>query len=813
MKGIVLFVLCLLFKAAVGSVVIHTRKQSLMPESNKLQIRLSNNGEPIKIHTKGNVVGLKTEEPIVEINNTKTRSQVPEELSKGEDTNLFSKLELVDETGLPLNNNYGGKPIVDETLKNGKDRMYEHKMNGSFVTDGKGNHELHFEGAMHYDDRRNPDHEQFSFHHIKNKDTGIVSHFQHYFKNKHNQLIGTSNHDVKEEAVEEETPADLSLTNLNRIRVGLGKATEKTPEDHSVAMNPNVIKNLIGFMKKLDQEHLTSSGATETDYEAEKAKFEKLQKSNEDTMQKLESEIGSLNHEITHLKNEKGRHKEEIEALEADEKKLSKAEAETLLNYEKQKEEHINFQLGEIEAEKHEEPNFKMAPDKLVELDHEKADLETAKVEMVKPVENALKQNYEAKIEELDEHIHEEHDKEVIDKLKKEKDKVALAEEQTIEDFEKQIDEELGDAIDEFNNDIHVLTKRDVDDSFIDRLEEITESVKTQDAHLRGELESDEESEYDELEKDIHSMSDEAKANELVSDIHSDHDSLLDDISHEQSSHKVIEHLQSSVDALRGLYDYLYRDVPPHPKMVPKAKTENTTKGTHLFNIFMEFKHDLSLSNGKIENELNFLKRHSRSIQTELADVFSFFELKGQFDDIIAGDEELALHDKKDSMFFEKNKEIIKKHIETYGHDVKKLQQSLDKLLVSHEENFNFIDLLNVKYDSELSENVIEGRNAMLALNKARIIIQTRDEITEELDLMEEALKDMKEQKSIFEEFAEKGLKEHEHEGIVVVNGEVQKDEGEEEEVGLLSNRSGANKEKANLVYAMISTVLVSMIL
>ena len=119
MKGIVLFVLCLLFKAAVGSVVIHTRKQSLMPESNKLQIRLSNNGEPIKIHTKGNVVGLKTEEPIVEINNTKTRSQVPEELSKGEDTNLFSKLELVDETGLPLNNNYGGKPIVDETLKNG----------------------------------------------------------------------------------------------------------------------------------------------------------------------------------------------------------------------------------------------------------------------------------------------------------------------------------------------------------------------------------------------------------------------------------------------------------------------------------------------------------------------------------------------------------------------------------------------------------------------------------------------------------------------------------------------------------------------
>ena len=784
--------------SSTSSIVLHTRKQTFRPESNKLQIRLSNNGEPIKLQSDGEIVNVKAEEPQVEINNIKVTSPVEEEMFSS-DSNAFTGEHHEEEGGET-------KDITEEE----HERTYDNKLQGTFVTDGQGSHELHFEGALHFNDPDNPNFEKYSFHHVKNNE-GITADFKHLYKDDTNWLVEAPKHDAEAAAAEEEArQPDLSLKNLNKIRVGLSHAVDNTPEDHSVAMNPKIIKSLIGFMRKIDQEHVTYSGeATESDYQAEKAKFEKIQKGNELQLKSLEEEIGGLNKEIHTLKEKDGRHDEEIEALENDEKKLSGEEAKTLLNYEKEKQAHIEFQMNEVEKDKHAQPVAKIQPENLVELDSEKADLLKEKAETVKPIENALKQNFEEKIEVLEDEIHETTDEHKIEELQDEKDKVELEEEQTIEEFEAMIDAELGDAITEFNEDIHLLTTHNADDHFIDRLEEITDQVKEQDELLKGELKSEDEKEYEELENEIHGGDTEHKANELVEGIsqHSDEQ----DLPMKKVKHDVIPHLVNSIEALKGLYEFCYQHFPIRKHLIPDNTLVNTPKGLELYHNLKEVKKNMEFSVSKFEVDLNFLKRHIRAIGSKEEDMIDFFGLHEQYEKLQEGDAKLEEQERHKDTFFTKEEILLARRAKDFKIGIHQANENLDILLKEHEDNFILLDELDKEYPKELSESALETKHSQLAIDTAHKMIDVRDTLVHVLEVLEDIAKELLKEKDVMEEILENGLKYQRELGIWDENQEDERPDEELTEAELALRKS--HEGKWAKIVSMASLVLVGALL
>lgn len=702
-----MFIFIFLIAVLRSSLVVARQRKMEIPESKKLQIKFMRNGDPIQITSKRPITRINADGTTYEVNEKDNMN--PYVMNFAKSGKLFTKAERADAAGNITKpepvlahkaNKHNTNDIDMEIYDPQNEKVYNHTVNGVIT-----NVSTKKETFTDYQTQDKEDHHKIDIDNPSNTNDNI-------------QIDNdTSLNSIDSELLEN---GKLTPETLRKIKEGLQSAVNEGEENQDIAVNPKILKNLLGFMQKIHEPSILNKskepGAFHIDIDAEKAQFKILQNETEIKLSELENSLEKLDKQIKDSKSNKS-NQVLIQSLESKKNKIRHQELKQFEEYEKDK----SKLLGKIAAEiknKHKETTD---PDKLAALDAEAEEVEEEHINNIRLIKDAMKEDYHDQYDEIDSELKFTENPNEIKALRIKRKLLEEEEEEETERLEKELDEELGNTIEDFNNDIHDLMDKE------DPRAKKIEGYKDKITNKRGELDEisnkENEDEYTELDFDINdNESKKSKASPNFSE-HSNINDREDMI----NNFKILDHFSMWFQNLKMTLEFVYRNVPKDPKKIPVSNILNHDAGHAIWNKLKKFREDIKINANKLFINIKEIQDHLDIIKYSFKDVLKFYEQYERYK---------ALRDKKDLADKAKYEvgEIELKHLaEEFGKSLKEMASSIHGIMEGVNFNFKALKKLD-EFNEPFSDDREEVHAINTALNLIPDILNNRDDLNENMD-------------------------------------------------------------------------------
>ena len=563
-----IYIILFLLAFSKASIVLKTEKNKITPESNKLQIQISRNSEPIVVETNNEVKSIHT--------NTKKFEIIAPEIDEENDNNVYNTHHSIyteHENNENLTNNIDHEKSYDS-------------------------HNLQHEGID-------------SLHEIVNSDHGMDIDQMNNITNEENiNMLEAMHHELTRPLTKDEKNINIAYSQVEELEDNLTGILERNKNEENLRIDPDTLKSLVSYMEHLDyikKHEERPEGDTEEiglppslpDNLRAKVTIPELDEHGKLIPPTVKEEkvidmnlVDKLHKEITELEEEIERAK--ATANMTDEEKLAMEEEKEKLEDELEREEN---ETGGIQQKEEVEEEIEKINNTEEDLEAEGGHAET--------------------IVELEDEKHhlEEEDLELQDKEEK------LDDLKVFEIKLRDIKEQLFEA--RHNEDDELVKKLEAEKVLLTNEKETLEQerINPDDQELE-ELEAHKKENENVLE--IQNL----EMGSADNDLKSNESGYIG----EGKNYENIPNLLVVMQGISAAYNTLFEDMPDNKEEVPKDTTTQLKEGLEMYAKLRNFIVAMTANRDKLVKDINYVKDNFAELNLTHDEVLGFYDLKTRYD-------------------------------------------------------------------------------------------------------------------------------------------------------------------------------------